>query len=160
MKPQVISFHYTLKDKSGKQIESSHSGDPVICLEGGGQIIPALEKVLVGLKVGDKKEVPLKAAEAYGQHDKNLIIDVPKDQLPKGKEALKVGHQFQSQAPEGGIQLFTVKAVTDSHATLDGNHPLAGQDLTFNIEVTEKREATKEELEHGHVHGPDGHHHH
>src|ERR1700722_15689823 len=99
MKPQVIAFHYTLKDKTGKQIESSHNSEPVVCLEGAGQIIPALEVVLKGLKKGETREVALKAAEAYGEHDKNLIIDVPKNQLPQGKEVLKVGHQFQSRGP-------------------------------------------------------------
>src|SRR5258708_5206629 len=122
MKPQVISFHYTLKDKAGKQIESSHDGEPVVCLEGGGQIIPALERALSGLKTGEKKEVALKAADAYGLHDKSLIIDVPKEQLPKGKEALKVGHQFQSQGPDGNVQVFTVKALNAASVTLDGNH--------------------------------------
>ena len=159
MKPQVIAFHYVLKDAAGKLIESSkEEGDPVLCMEGAGQIIPALEKVLLKLKKGEKKEVSLKAAEAYGEQDKRLILDVPRDQLPKG--ALKVGQQLQSQSPEGHVQVFVVTALTESHATLDGNHPLAGQDLTFNVEVTERREATDEEVTHGHAHGAGGHHHH
>lgn len=159
MKPQVIAFHYLLKDKSGKTIESSKNGDPLVCLQGAGQIIPGLEKALGPLKKGDKKEVHVTADEAYGQHDKNLILQVPKGQLPPMNEELKKGHQFQSESPDGHLQVFTVTAITDSHVTLDGNHPLAGQDLNFDVEVVERRDATDEELAHGHAHGGDGHHH-
>jgi FKBP-type peptidyl-prolyl cis-trans isomerase SlyD len=159
MKSQVIAFHYKLKDKSGKQIESSYDSEPVVCLEGASQIIPALEKEMKGLKVGDKKEVSLKAVDAYGEKDKALIMEVPQSQLPQGKEPLKAGHQFQSEGPDGHAQVFMVVAVNGTNVTLDGNHPLAGQDLTFNIEITEKRDATDEEMTHGHAHGPNGHHH-
>jgi FKBP-type peptidyl-prolyl cis-trans isomerase SlyD len=159
MKPQVISFHYNLKDKAGKQIESSRKGEPLICLEGAGQILPGLESVLSTLKKGETKVVQLVAAEAYGEHDKELIMEVPKSNLPPAEGGFKKGHQFQSETPEGHIQVFTVTGISDSHVTLDGNHPLAGQDLTFDVEVMEKRDATEEELHHGHAHGGDGHHH-
>jgi FKBP-type peptidyl-prolyl cis-trans isomerase SlyD len=162
MKPQVISFHYNLTDKTGKPIESSRKGEPLICLEGAGQILPGLEQALSTLKKGEKKTVNLAAVEAYGEHDAKLIIKVPKDQLPPadGGGELKKGFQFQSETPEGHLQIFTVTEVQGSQVTLDGNHPLAGQDLTFDVEVMERRDATEEELEHGHAHGGDGHHHH
>ena len=158
MKPQVVSFHYTLKDKAGKTIESSHKSDPVVCMEGAGQIIPGLEKVLFTLKAGDKKEVFVKSADAYGEMSQELIVQVPRAQLPKTKETLKVGSQFWSQSQDGHQQMFVVTQLNDTHATLDGNHPLAGQDLTFDIEVMERRAATDEEMAHGHAHGPHGHH--
>ncbi len=159
MKPQVIAFHYDLKNSDGKQIESSRQGDPLVCLEGAGQILPKLEEALTKLKIGDSKEVHLTADEAYGKHDKDLILKVPKDQLPKMKEEVVPGHQFQSRTPDGHVQAFVVTQVEDAHVVLDGNHPLAGQDLTFAVELMERRDATDEEMAHGHAHGGDGHHH-
>ena len=160
MKPQVIAFHYNLSDKAGKAIESSRKGEPLICLEGAGQILPGLEVALSALKIGEKKTVKLSAADAYGEHDAKLLVKVPKSQLPPSDGELKKGFQFQSETPEGHLQIFTVTALNEKEVTLDGNHPLAGQDLTFDVEVTEKRDATEEELQHGHAHGGDGHHHH
>jgi len=162
MKPQVISFHYDLTDKAGKAIESSRKGGvPLVCLEGAGQILPGLEAALSALKKGEKKTVKLASVDAYGEHDAKLIVQVPKSQLPpvEGGE-LKKGSQFQSETPEGHLQIFTVTEVKENQVTLDGNHPLAGQDLTFDVEVVEIRDATEEELQHGHAHGGDGHHHH
>jgi FKBP-type peptidyl-prolyl cis-trans isomerase SlyD len=110
MKPQVISFHYNLTDKTGKPIESSRKGEPLICLEGAGQILPGLEEALSALKKGEKKTVKLAAIDAYGEHDAKLIVQVPKAQLPPvdGGGELKKGFQFQSETPEGHLQIFTV----------------------------------------------------
>src|SRR4051812_8557497 len=127
MKPQVISFHYTLTDKAGKTLESSHNAEPIVCLEGSGQIIPGLEKELQGLKAGDKKKVSLKADEAYGEHNKDLIMDVPLDQLPETDDPVKVGFQFVGHSNDGNQRVFTVTKLAEKSATLDGNHPLAGQ---------------------------------
>ena len=159
MKPNVIAFHYILKDKAGKTLESSYSSDPVMYLEGSGQLLPGLEKGLVGIKKGDKKQVQVAAHEGYGTHDKSLILSVAREQLPKDDE-IHVGHQFRSETPDGKSTLFVVTGVTQSDVTLDGNHPLVDQDLTFEIEVLEVRNATDEELAHGHAHGAHGHHHH
>jgi FKBP-type peptidyl-prolyl cis-trans isomerase SlyD len=159
MKPQVTSFHYDLRDSKGTPLESSRPGNPLVSLDGSGQVLPGLEKALATLNIGDKKEVHLKAIDAYGEHDKELIMKVPKDQLPAPADQLKKGIQFQSETPDGHPQIFTVVDLTDTHVMLDGNHPLAGKDLVFNIEVVEKRDATSEELQHGHAHGGDGHHH-
>ncbi|MCC6277956.1 MAG: peptidylprolyl isomerase [Oligoflexia bacterium] len=158
MSTQVVSFHYTLKDKSGKVLESSEGAAPVVYLEGAGQIIPGLESELTGLKKGDKKTVNVKAKDGYGEHDSSLIMTMDKSELPS--KNIKVGQQFRGEAHDGHHQVFVVTAVTDKEVTLDGNHPLAGQDLTFEVQLVERREATKEELAHGHAHGPDGHHHH
>lgn len=155
--PKVVSFHYTLKDSTGNVLESSIGDDPLSYLEGVGQIIPGLEKEINGLKKGDKKLVHVKAAEAYGVHEKDLIVEVPRQQIPK--KDVEVGDQFHADSGHGHTQVVTVTAISDSHVTVDGNHPLAGQDLQFDVEITEVRDATKDELEHGHAHGAGGHHH-
>jgi FKBP-type peptidyl-prolyl cis-trans isomerase SlyD len=159
MRPRVISFHYTLKDKAGQQMDSSVGSDPMTYMEGSGQIIPGLESALKTLKVGDKKNVHVVAAEAYGEKDKELLFDVPLSQFPAG-EKVEVGMKFRAGGPEEHSPVFTVVAVTAQAVSVDGNHPLAGQDLFFDVEVTEVRDATAEEIQHGHAHGPGGHHHH
>jgi FKBP-type peptidyl-prolyl cis-trans isomerase SlyD len=154
---KVVSFHYTLKDGSGNTLESSFNDEPMMYLEGVGQIIPGLESALAGLKKGDKKTVNVKAAQAYGEYEKDLVVQVPRAQMPK--KDITVGDQFHADSGQGHTQVVVVTAVSDEHVTVDGNHPLAGQDLNFDVEITDVREATKEELDHGHAHGGDGHHH-
>lgn len=155
---KVVSFHYTLKDESGAVLESSHGEKPLSYLEGGGQIIPGLESELRGMKKGDKKNVNVAAKDAYGEHDQELIVKVPRGQIPK--KDVEVGDQFHAHGPDGEPAVVTVTAVDDQHVTVDGNHPLAGQALTFDVEIAEVRDATSEEVAHGHAHGPGGHHHH
>ena len=155
--PKVVSFHYTLKDSSGTVLESSFGDEPLSYLEGVGQIIPGLESQIKGLKKGDKKSVHVKAVDAYGEHEKELIVEVPRDQIPKKDVA--VGDKFHADSGQGHTQVVTVTGVSDQHITVDGNHPLAGQDLQFDVEISEVREATKDELKHGHAHGPGGHQH-
>jgi len=157
MSKRVISFHYKLTDSSGKVLDSSEGGDPLVFMEDIGQIIPALEKAIKNLKVGEKKKVDIKADDAYGQSDPKRIVEIPLDRMPQQK--INVGDQFRSSR-EPGSPPVTVTKVTDSHVTLNTNHPLAGVDLTFDVEIHDVRNATKEELEHGHAHGPGGHHHH
>jgi FKBP-type peptidyl-prolyl cis-trans isomerase SlyD len=156
MPQRVISFHYTLTDSTGKTLDSSDGSEPLTFLEGVQQIIPGLERELTGLKPGDKKLVTVRAADAYGDKDDKKIVDVPLTQMPT--KTIKVGDQFRAgeghQAP-----VVTATKVTATHVTLDANHPLAGIDLTFAIEITAVRDATAEELAHGHAHGPGGHHH-
>lgn len=159
MAPRVVTFHYTLKDKAGKVLDSSQGHDPMTYLEGSGQIIPGLENALKTAQTGDKKNVTVKAAEAYGEHDKNLMFDVPRSQFPPG-EKIEVGMKFRAGSPEEPSPVFTVTSTTDTQISVDGNHPLAGQDLFFDVEVTDVRDATLEEIKHGHAHGPGGHHHH
>lgn len=155
--PKVVSFHYTLKDAKGSVLESSFGDEPLSYLEGVGQIIPGLESAIHGMKKGDKKSVAVKAEDAYGEFEQELIVDVPRAQIPKND--VVVGDRFHADSGQGHTQVVVVTKVTESHITVDGNHPLAGQDLHFEVEVTDVRDATKEELEHGHAHGGDGHHH-
>lgn len=157
MSQKVISFHYTLKDSKGQTLESSFGDEPLSYLEGVGQIIPGLEDALKGLKKGDKKSVNVPAAQAYGEFSKELIVEVPREHIPK--KDVEVGDRFHADSGGGQSQVVVVTKVTDSHVTVDGNHPLAGQDLNFDVEIAEVRDATKEEIAHGHAHGPGGHHH-
>ncbi|HEY2685281.1 MAG TPA: peptidylprolyl isomerase [Steroidobacteraceae bacterium] len=155
---KVVLIHYTLKDDAGEVIDSSDGGDPLAFIQGHGNLVPGLEKALEGKEQGSKVAVSIPPEEGYGKHDAKLIQRVPKRQL-QGAGALQKGMQFQART-EDGVRLFTVTAVVADMVTLDGNHPLADKTLHFDVEVVEVREATEEELEHGHVHGPGGHHHH
>jgi FKBP-type peptidyl-prolyl cis-trans isomerase SlyD len=155
MNPRVVTFHYTLTDPAGKTLDSSVGQEPMTYMEGAEQISPGLEKQMQALKAKDKKKIQVPAAEAYGLRDDRFVMNVPLDRLPK---TLKIGQQFTITA-DGNSPPFTVTSVTATHATLDGNHPLAGVDLTFDVEVVEVREATAEEMKHGHAHGAGGHHH-
>lgn len=152
---RVITFHYTLTDPEGNTLDSSIGQEPLAFLEAGGQIIPGLEKVVQTLKVGEKKRVVVPAAEAYGERDERFVLKVPRDELPEGE--LQVGDELQAGGDDESHPLL-ITEITDAYAVLDGNHPLAGMNLTFDVELTGIREATAEELSHGHVHGPGGHH--
>lgn len=154
---RVVSIHYTLTDDKGAVIDSSRGADPLQYLEGAGNIIPGLEKEVGKMKTGDKKNVKIPAKEAYGEKRQDMILDVPRSQFPSDMTP-KVGDRFRGGA-EPHAPVFTVLAVSDAEVKLDGNHPLAGQDLNFEVEVTEMRDATAEEVSHGHAHGPHGHHH-
>ncbi len=154
---KVVSFHYTLKNGQGEQIESSRDRDPMVYLHGLGSIIPGLEKAMAGKKAGDSFEVSIEPAEAYGERNENGIQRIPAKHF-KHAERLQVGQPVMLQTQQGQVQVTVVK-VGRFNIDVDRNHPLAGQTLTFDVEVTDVREATAEELEHGHAHGPGGAHH-
>ncbi len=155
---RVISFHYTLTNKAGETLDTSRDSDAFSYIEGQGQIIPGLEKSMALLNPGDTRKINVEAKDAYGERDDQLIVEVPKSKLPNS-DSLQPDDQFQASGPNGEMILFRVIEVLGDQVRLDGNHPLAGQDLTFDVEVTGIRNATNEELAHGHVHGPGGHHH-
>lgn len=156
MSKRVISFHYTLTDTAGQVLDSSRGAEPLSFIEGVGQIIPGLEREILTLRTGDTKMIQVSATEAYGHRDEELVISVPRDQF--GEQEVSVGDQFQAgQEPESPTAI--VVDITDSHIVLDANHPLAGVDMVFDVEVTGVRDATADELSHGHIHGPGGHHH-
>ncbi|PWU16020.1 MAG: peptidylprolyl isomerase [Bdellovibrio sp.] len=158
IRPQkVIDFSYTLKNSQGQVIDSSDEG-PMSFLTGSGQIIARLEEELSGMLIGQKKTVSLSASEAYGVIDPAMIINVAKSDLAHLKD-LEVGTFLQLDLGED-MKVLRVTAVTDASVTLDGNHPLAGQDLVFDVELVNSRPASAEEISHGHAHGPGGHHHH
>lgn len=153
----VVSFHYTLTDDTGRTLDTSKGGEPLAYLHGIGNLIPGLERELEGKSPGDKFSVTIAPQDAYGEYDESLVQQVPRRVL-KGIPNLRVGMQLQAQSPEGS-RAVTVKQIAGDMVTLDANHPLAGKNLNFDVEVTDVRQATPEELAHGHVHGPDGHGH-
>ncbi|MDG1199891.1 MAG: peptidylprolyl isomerase [Porticoccaceae bacterium] len=154
----AVSFHYSLADDEGQQLDSSAGKEPLAYLHGAGNIIPGLENALTGKAVGDSMTVAVSAAEGYGEVQQELIQDVPRTSF-QGIEQIEVGMQFEAQTGQGGTVPVTVTAVTDETVTVDGNHPLAGKNLNFDVSIEAVRDATAEELEHGHVHGPGGHEH-
>lgn len=156
-KNSVVSLHYTLKDDKNNELESSYKRDPIIYLHGTGSMIQGLEEALDGRATGEKFKVSVSADKAYGPHVPEMVQDVPKNQFPN-PETLQVGMQFQAQSPQGPLVL-TIIAVDTDIVKVDGNHPLAGQTLHFDVEVTDIRTATAEEISHGHAHGPGGHDH-
>jgi len=154
---QVVSIHYTLRNDAGEIIDSSSGGEPLAYLHGHGHLIQGLERELTGKKAGERLEVKIAPADGYGEYDGDLVQRVPRRSL-KGIANVKVGMRLQVQTPEGP-RAMTVTHIAGDMVTLDGNHPLAGKNLNFEVEVAAVRAATAEELAHGHVHGPGGHGH-
>lgn len=153
----VVVIHYTLTNDAGEVLDSSAGGEPLSYIHGGGNIIPGLEEALEGKGAGDKLQVAVPAEKAYGTHDAELVQQVPKRAF-QGVGEVKAGMRFTAQTEHGPRQVVVTRVAGDM-VTVDGNHPLAGQALNFAVEITEVRAATAEELAHGHVHGPGGHHH-
>jgi FKBP-type peptidyl-prolyl cis-trans isomerase SlyD len=154
----VVGMTYILTDHAGKELDRAEKKEPFYYLHGFENIVPGLERALEGLKPGDKKTVKLEAADAYGDEDPNLYIKVPMTAFPN-QAKVSVGQMFQVNDPDGHPRGFTVQAIVGDKVHLNGNHPLAGQKLNFEVEIMTVREATPEELAHGHVHGPGGAHH-
>lgn len=154
MKPNVVTFHYTLRDPAGRVLDTSAGGDPITYLEGAGQIIDGLDEQLRGVVAGTHRIVQVPAAKAYGEHDQDQVQRIPREQIPVEGE-LRIGDRFQTDT-DRHAPIVTVIAVDAETVTLDANHPLAGVDLTFEVEVLAVRASTDEELRHGHAHGADG----
>ena len=153
----VASFHYTLTDDAGQVIDSSANRTPLTYLHGAGNIVPGLEKEMAGRTTGDTFSVVVSPEEGYGMPNPMMIQVVPREAF-QGVDSLEVGMEFQAETPQGPMSVSIAKIEGDE-VTVDGNHPLAGQTLHFAIEVTSVRDASLEELTHGHVHGEGGHHH-
>lgn len=151
-KDRVVAIDYTLKNDDGDVLDSSQGKEPLAYIHGHGNIINGLENALAGKGQGDHVDVSVVPAEAYGEYNDELIMEVPRERF-QGIEDIQPGMQFQAQAQNGATQIVTVKEVKDESVAVDGNHPLAGQTLHFSVDVVSVREAEKEELEHGHVHG-------
>lgn len=151
---KVVQIHYTGKLSDGTVFDSSEGKDALEFIFGSGMIIPGLEEGLAGLKTGDKKTVEIGFEKAYGPIQEQAKQEVPKAQLP-ADVPLEVGMQLAAQGPNG-VMPVTVAEIKEETVLMDFNHPLAGKDLVFEVEVVTVREATKEELEHKHAHGPEG----
>lgn len=154
-KNKVVTMHYTVSAQ-GAAVESTRDGEPMQYLHGANNIIPGLEQALDGRKVGERFEVDVPADQAYGQRDERLTGRIPLKRL--GRQKPKVGDRLQLPMQDGSQRVFFVSKVGRFHADLDGNHPLAGQDISFDVEIVDLRDATESEIDHGHVHHGDDHH--
>jgi FKBP-type peptidyl-prolyl cis-trans isomerase SlyD len=152
----IASFNYTLTNDAGDVLDTSNGREPLAYLHGGGNIVPGLEKAMEGKSAGDTFKVDVEPGEGYGERHDALVQVVPREAF-QGVDDIQPGMQFQAQSNQG-VMSVTVTKIEDGQVTVDGNHPLAGETLHFDIEVTEVREATAEELEHGHAHGAGGAH--
>lgn len=154
---KVVAIDYTLTDDQGSVIDSSEGRGPLAYLQGHGNIIPGLENALEGKAVGDAMKVTVAPADGYGERDDSLTQAVPRNMFENADE-IQVGMQFQTSS-EQGMHIVTVTEIDPENVTVDANHPLAGQTLNFDVTIVEVRDASEEELAHGHVHGPEGHEH-
>ncbi len=150
---KVVTFDFTLTGSQGEVIDQSHGGQ-FAYLHGSQNIIPGLENALDGKEPGEQINVTLEPADAYGERDERLMQNVPRDAFPEGAE-LSVGERFQAQGPDGNPIPITVSEIGEEEVTVDANHPLAGETLNFDVKVVDVREATEQELEHGHPHSED-----
>jgi FKBP-type peptidyl-prolyl cis-trans isomerase SlyD len=148
---RAVSIHYTLTNEQGEKLDSSEGQDPLRYLHGASNIIPGLENALVGKTTGEKVSVTVQPEDAYGEINPEMIQIVPREAF-EGIDDIQAGMQFQASGPDGQTQVVTIKAVGEEGVTVDGNHPLAGQVLNFDVSIEEVRDATEEEIAHGHVH--------
>lgn len=155
---KVVTLGYVLKNAKGEEVDRADKHDPFVYLHGTGQIVPGLETALMGLEIGTKKQVTLSPADAYGEVNPALRTNVERSMFPEHLE-LKPGAQFRASVGDTPV-IFTIQSIENDKVLIDGNHPLAGESLHFDVEVIGVREATSEEMEHGHAHGPGGHHDH
>ena len=154
----VVTIDYTLTDNDGTVLDSSDGGEPLAYLHGQGNIIVGLEEALEGLSAGDAVDVTVLPEKAYGERREDLIQVVPRERFVTDG-GIEVGMTFHSHESENGGRVVRVVEVSPERVTIDGNHPLAGVTLNFSVRIQDVREASAEELDHGHVHGPGTHHH-
>lgn len=153
----VVSIHYRLTNSAGEELDASTAGQPLTYLHGFSNIIPGLENELTGKAAGDKFDVTVQPEDGYGPRRDELQQSVPRDAFPD-PDNLRAGMRFSAES-DHGVMSVVVTAVTDDAVTVDANHPLAGEVLHFTGSIEGVRAATEEEISHGHVHGPGGHHH-
>jgi len=158
-KDSVVSMTYVLTNASGEELDRASKDEPFTYLHGHSQIVPGLEKALAGSLIGSQKKVVVTPADGYGEFDAKLRTTSSRKQFPPDAE-LSIGMRFAADDDDGQPIIFTITELTGDDVSLDGNHPLAGETLHFDVEIVDVRPASAEELAHGHVHGPDGHHHH
>ncbi len=156
-KNKVVSINYTLTDDAHNVIDNSDGDEPLTYLHGSHNIIPGLENALTGKSVGDKLKVTVAPEDGYGEREEDMVQVVPRDRFEPDAE-LEVGMQFQTPTDDD-VSVVTITKVDADSVTVDANHPLAGLTLLFSVEVVDVRDASAEELSHGHVHGAGGHHH-
>ncbi|WP_433565790.1 FKBP-type peptidyl-prolyl cis-trans isomerase [Nocardia sp. CA-151230] len=155
---KVVSIEYTLKADDGEVLDTSVGEAPLVYLHGADNIVPGLEQALEGKNTGDELVVVVEPEDAYGEYQAELISAVPRDMF-EGVDEVEPGMEFHAEAPDGDSQIVTVRQVDGDEVTIDANHPLAGQRLHFTVKVIDIRDASEDELAHGHPHGEDDHDH-
>ncbi|ARU89584.1 peptidylprolyl isomerase [Pseudomonas sp. M30-35] len=155
---KAVSIDYTLTNDAGEVIDSSAGGAPLVYLHGAGNIIAGLEKALLDKKVGDELDVSVEPEDAYGEYSAELLATLNRSMF-EGVDELEVGMQFHASGPDGSMQIVTIRELEGDDVIVDGNHPLAGQRLNFKVKIVDIRDASEEEVAHGHVHGEGGHQH-
>jgi FKBP-type peptidyl-prolyl cis-trans isomerase SlyD len=155
---KVVTMNFVLTDDDGNVLDATDKDGPFSYLSGNNMVLPKLEEAVSGMIIGTKKNLRLEAADAYGVYNEQIVQVVGKENFPKDFE-LEVGMSYVASNPDGAQMPFVITEVRDEDVTIDFNHPLAGKNLNFDIELLDIRDATSEELAHGHVHGPGGHHH-
>jgi len=154
---KVVTMNFKLTDDEGNILDSTEKGGPFSYLTGKKMILPKLEDAVGNMIIGTKKNVRLEAVDAYGNYNDEIVQVVGKENFPEDFD-LKVGLSYVASNPDGVQMPFVITEIEGDSVTIDFNHPLAGKNLSFDVELLDVRDATAEELSHGHVHGPDGHH--
>ncbi len=157
VKHKVVTIDYTLTDEEGKVLDTSKDSEPLSYIQGIGNLIPGLESALEGKQAGDALNVSVPPEQGYGERDDKLLVSVPRERFDEAGN-VEVGMRFQAPT-ESGMRVVTVVGIEEENVTVDANHPLAGETLNFDVKVVEVRDATEEEIGHGHVHGPGEHEH-
>lgn len=157
-KNKVVTINYTLKDEKGTVIDSTENNPPFSYLSGNHQILPGLEEKIDEMIIGSSKNVVLEPKDAYGEFKDDAVQKINKKEFPEGTN-LEKGMNFVANTPEGQQMPFYIQEIEGEEITIDFNHPLAGQKLEFDVKLVDVRDATSEEITHGHAHGGDGHHH-
>jgi FKBP-type peptidyl-prolyl cis-trans isomerase SlyD len=152
----AVTIHYTLTNDTGEEIDTTRGSEPLVYLHGNGSIIVGLEKALSNKKTGDKFNVRVEATDGYGEFSEDMIQVISREMFD-GIDNLEVGMQFNA-AVNSGTSIITITKIDGNDVTIDGNHPLAGQALNFDVEIVNVRLATKDEISHGHIHGAGCHH--
>ncbi|WP_062993638.1 FKBP-type peptidyl-prolyl cis-trans isomerase [Nocardia anaemiae] len=155
---KVVSIEYTLTADDGEVLDTSVGDAPLVYLHGADNIVPGLEQALVGKATGDEVVVVVEPEDGYGEYLAELVNTVDRDMF-EGADELEAGMEFHTESPDGESQIVTVRRVDGDEVTIDANHPLAGQRLHFTVKIVDVRNASDEELAHGHPHGPDDHEH-
>jgi FKBP-type peptidyl-prolyl cis-trans isomerase SlyD len=156
---KVVTMNFTLTDDTGNVLDSTDAGGPFSYISGTGTVLPKLEEAVSIMMIGTKKQLKLEAKDGYGEYNEDAVQAVGKENFPEDF-ILEAGMEYMASNPDGVQMPFVITNVEDETVTVDFNHPLAGKGLNFDIELLDVRDATTEELAHGHVHGAGGHHHH
>jgi len=156
---KVVTMNFTLTDETGNVLDSTDTAGPFSYISGKGMVLPKLEEAVSGMIIGTKKHLTLEAKDGYGEYNDDAVQAVGKENFPEDF-VLEAGMEYMASNPDGVQMPFIITSVEDETITIDFNHPLAGKNLNFDLELLDVREATPEELSHGHVHGAGGHHHH